>query len=73
MKQIIGGGARLVQYVLALFALYLVAALLPGDSVNVNVLGALVLLGGIGLVALALQPFARHAGPARGGRYNGRG
>lgn len=73
MKQILGNGARAVQYVLALLALVLVAALLPGDSVNVNTLGAVVLLVGLGLVAAALQPFARHATPNRNGRYADRG
>jgi hypothetical protein len=73
MRKTLSNGARAVQYGLALVALVLVASLLPGDSVNVNTVGALVLLAGLGLVAAALQPFARHATPNKGGRYSGRG
>lgn len=39
-----------VHFVAAALVLYLVAALLPGDTVNVNVLGALFL---VALVAIA--------------------
>lgn len=73
MRKTLSNGARAIQYVLALLAIYLVAALLPGDSINVNTLGAVVLLVGLGLVAAALQPFARHATPNKGGRYANRG
>lgn len=73
MRKTLSNGARAIQYGIALLALFLVAALLPGDSIDVNTMGALVLLAGLGLVAAALQPFARHATPNKSGRYSGRG
>lgn len=43
-----------VHFVAIALVFYLVAALLPGDNVNVNVLGALFLIGVIAIVDVVL-------------------
>jgi len=43
-----------VHFVAVVLGLYLVAALLPGDTVNVNVLGALFLIALVAIVDVVL-------------------